>query len=121
MNCPICGKQADALPRLVDAEGFRCASCGDYEISGTVLRLESWKNLRARPKTTSIGKCQDAGETRQTADRYRLLVLRQLPPRWTSLIDALHAHQLAKTFHNHAHFSCVFVRDRTDNYKFPVP
>jgi len=45
MNCPICGKQADALPRLVDAEGFRCASCGDYEISGTVLRLDSWKNL----------------------------------------------------------------------------
>jgi hypothetical protein len=45
MNCPICGKHADSLPRTFDGDGFRCVSCGDYRISGTVLRLESWKNL----------------------------------------------------------------------------
>ena len=46
---------------------------------------------RGRPKTTSIGKCQDAGETRQTADRYQLLFLRQLPARRATLIGALDA------------------------------
>jgi hypothetical protein len=45
MNCPICGKTANPLPRTFDGDGFRCASCGDYGISGTVLVLERWKNL----------------------------------------------------------------------------
>jgi hypothetical protein len=45
MNCAICGGHADPLPRTFDGKGFRCATCGDYGIAGTVLSLETWENL----------------------------------------------------------------------------
>jgi hypothetical protein len=45
LNCAVCGNKADPLPRTFDGDGFRCASCGDYGISGTVPALEKWKNL----------------------------------------------------------------------------
>ena len=64
---------------------WRLRNLGD---GAAVRKLEK---SRARPKTTSIGKCQDAGETRQTADRYQLLFLRQLPARRATLIGALDA------------------------------
>ena len=58
MNCAICGNQADPLPRTFDGDGFRCASCGDYEISGTVLRLESWKNLGPVQRLQALGNAK---------------------------------------------------------------
>ena len=45
MICAICGNHADPLPRTFDGDAFRCATCGDYGISGTILVLEKWKNL----------------------------------------------------------------------------
>jgi hypothetical protein len=45
MNCPVCGNSAESLPRTFDGDAFRCKTCGDYGISGTVLVLEKWKNL----------------------------------------------------------------------------
>jgi hypothetical protein len=45
MNCAICGNQAAPLPRTFDGEGFRCVTCGDYGIAGSVLASESWENL----------------------------------------------------------------------------
>jgi len=39
MNCPICGKHVEPLPTTFDGEGFRCDTCGDYGISGSVLKV----------------------------------------------------------------------------------
>jgi hypothetical protein len=54
MNCAICGNHADPLPRTFDGDGFRCATCGDYGISGTVLSLERWKNLRSEQRVQAL-------------------------------------------------------------------
>jgi hypothetical protein len=45
MNCAICGSHADPLPRTFDGDGYRCGTCGDYGIAGTILGLERWENL----------------------------------------------------------------------------
>jgi hypothetical protein len=62
MNCAVCGNQAEQLPRTFDGEGFRCATYGDYGIAGTVLILESWKNLdrSRRLQALSSAKMQAA-------------------------------------------------------------
>jgi hypothetical protein len=58
MNCAICGNQADPLPRTFDGDGFRCASCGDYGISGSVPGLESWKNLGPSQKLQALANAK---------------------------------------------------------------
>jgi hypothetical protein len=45
MSCPICGNHADPLPTTFDGDGYRCGTCGDYGIAGTLLGLEKWENL----------------------------------------------------------------------------
>jgi hypothetical protein len=58
MNCAICGDQADPLPRTTDVDGFHCTSCGDYGISGTVMGLESWKNLGSSQRLQALEKAK---------------------------------------------------------------
>jgi hypothetical protein len=58
MNCAMCGNQADPLPRTFDGDGFHCATCGDYGISGSVLGSESWENLGRRLQALTNAKMQ---------------------------------------------------------------
>ena len=46
MKCPVCGNHADPLPTTFDGEGYRCATCGEYGISRSVLGPEGgWEKL----------------------------------------------------------------------------
>jgi hypothetical protein len=58
MKCAICGSHAEELPRTFDGDGFRCVTCGDYIIAGTVLRLEQWKNLGPSQRLQALTKAK---------------------------------------------------------------
>jgi hypothetical protein len=44
MDCYICGKEAELLPRTLEGDAVRCLICGDYEISGTLPQTTAWQN-----------------------------------------------------------------------------
>jgi hypothetical protein len=52
-----------------------------------LYRPRELEKSRAKPKTSGAGECQNAGKTRQTADHYQLLFLRQMPSRWHALAN----------------------------------
>ncbi len=58
-TCPICGSEAEALPKTGDAEGFDCPQHGQFKVSGTVLRSEpiadrqTWETALERAKQTT--------------------------------------------------------------------
>jgi hypothetical protein len=62
MNCPICGNHAEPLPRTFDGDGFRCATCGDYGIVGSVLSLDSWENLSHSQRRQALANAKMQAE-----------------------------------------------------------
>jgi hypothetical protein len=58
MNCAICGKKAEELPRFIDGDSFSCVSCGAYEIVGTVLALDQWKTLSLNGRLQALARAK---------------------------------------------------------------
>jgi hypothetical protein len=60
----ICGNQAKELPKTGDSDKYRCETCGEYGISGTVPALERWKNLSrdGRLRALATAKMAKPGE-----------------------------------------------------------
>lgn len=54
MICPVCGEQAERLPRTFDGEGVRCNNCGDYGITGSVLASEDWQWLEQSQRLDAL-------------------------------------------------------------------
>jgi hypothetical protein len=46
------------MPRIIEGDSFRCVACGLYEISGTVLELEQWKNLSSGGRLHALEKAK---------------------------------------------------------------
>jgi hypothetical protein len=62
MNCPICGKHVEPLPTTFDGEGFRCDTCGDYGISGSVLASKSWEKLGSNRRRKALWNAKRQAE-----------------------------------------------------------
>ena len=41
--CPICKKEATALPRTGDADGYDCPTNGQFKVAGTVMALPEYQ------------------------------------------------------------------------------
>ncbi|MGY4370574.1 hypothetical protein ACVW1A_006639 [Bradyrhizobium sp. LB1.3] len=57
MHCAVCGKPAEPLPKTHDGDGFHCATCGDYVVSGTVI-TSRW--LEGRSPTELLKALENA-------------------------------------------------------------
>ena len=45
MNCPVCCAHAEQIPTTIDGLGIICPTCGQYDVSNSVLAAEEWQRL----------------------------------------------------------------------------
>jgi len=53
LSCPICGSEAEPLPRTGDSVGFDCVRHGKFKVAGTVVAIDpngQWENAYAKAK-----------------------------------------------------------------------
>ncbi len=53
LPCPICGFEAQPLPKTGDSEGFDCPKHGKFKVAGSVLAVDTkrnWQEALARAK-----------------------------------------------------------------------
>jgi hypothetical protein len=58
MNCVICGNKAQEVASFIGGYGYRCISCGHYEITGTVAALDQWINLPPSGRLQALAKAK---------------------------------------------------------------
>jgi hypothetical protein len=61
MDCPICGNNADPLPKTFDGDGFQCKTCGDYGISDTLLKTR-WESLGQNERRQALESAKRQAE-----------------------------------------------------------
>jgi hypothetical protein len=45
MDCPVCTANAEQIATTIDGMGIICPTCGEYDISSSVLATEDWQRL----------------------------------------------------------------------------
>jgi hypothetical protein len=53
ITCPICGAEAERLPKTGDSEGFDCPRHGKFKVADTVFAIETngrWEGALAKAK-----------------------------------------------------------------------
>jgi hypothetical protein len=62
MNCAICENPVEQLAKTFDGEGFRCVTCGEYGISGTLLGSERWEALGSGQRHQALASAKKQAE-----------------------------------------------------------
>lgn len=60
MECPVCGNAAaDDIPsQTIDGDAFRCPTCGEYQISGSVYSRGLLKSLELSKRKDALARAQ---------------------------------------------------------------
>jgi hypothetical protein len=58
MNCPVCNANAEQIAATIDGMGIICPTCGEYDISNSVLAAEDWQRLDPDERFDVLGKAQ---------------------------------------------------------------
>ena len=59
MNCPVCNSPAqDITPEAYDGKAFRCFSCGEYDIVGSVYEPGALKALDLSRRKDALARAQ---------------------------------------------------------------
>jgi hypothetical protein len=45
MDCPVCTANAEQIATAIDGMGIICPTCGEYDVSNSVLAAEDWQRL----------------------------------------------------------------------------
>ena len=45
MDCPVCTANAEQIATAIDGMGIICPTCGEYDVSSSVLAAEDWQRL----------------------------------------------------------------------------
>ena len=56
MDCPVCGGTAEEIPTTIDGNSIHCPTCGEYDISSSVLATKSWQELE--PEQHDASACE---------------------------------------------------------------
>ncbi len=62
MNCPVCGADANDVTTTADNTSIVCATCGEYEISSSVLAGEQWLSLEAEDRRNLLQDAKRSAE-----------------------------------------------------------
>jgi hypothetical protein len=45
MDCPVCTTNAEQITTAIDGMGIICPTCGEYDVSSSVLAAEDWQRI----------------------------------------------------------------------------
>jgi len=45
MDCPVCTANAEQIATTIDGMGIICPTCGEYDVSSSVLAAKHWQRL----------------------------------------------------------------------------
>ena len=60
MACPVCGHPAatDITPHTLDGKAFRCPTCGDFDVVGSVYEPGALKALEPNKRRDALDKAR---------------------------------------------------------------
>jgi hypothetical protein len=62
MDCPVCTDNAEQIATAIDGMGIICPTCGEYDISSSVLAAEDWQILDPDERCDVLGDAKRAGQ-----------------------------------------------------------
>jgi hypothetical protein len=66
MDCPVCTANAEQIATAIDGMGIICPTCGEYDVSSSVLAAEDWQRLDPDERCDAL---DDAKRTAQPGAR----------------------------------------------------
>src|SRR5229473_2383200 len=62
MDCPVCTANAEQIATAIDGMGIICPTCGEYDVSSSVLAAEDWQRLDPDDRCDVLGDAKRSGQ-----------------------------------------------------------
>jgi len=62
MDCPACTANAEQIATAIDGMGIICPTCGEYDVSSSVLAAEDWQRLDPDDRCDVLDDAKRSGE-----------------------------------------------------------
>lgn len=62
MDCPVCGTDTEEISTTADGLRIVCSTCGEYDITTTVLGSEQWQRLERDERLDLLGDAKRSAE-----------------------------------------------------------
>jgi hypothetical protein len=62
MDCPVCTANAEQITTAIDGMGIICPTCGEYDVSSSVLAAEDWQKLRTDERCDVLANAKSSGQ-----------------------------------------------------------
>jgi hypothetical protein len=63
MNCPICGANAEQIPTGIDDVSISCPTCGEYDISSSVITTGQLQRLEPDERRDALDQAKRSAPT----------------------------------------------------------
>jgi len=65
MDCPVCTANAEQIATTIDGMGIICPTCGEYDVSSSVLGPEDWQRLDPDERCDVLNDAGRSGSARR--------------------------------------------------------
>jgi hypothetical protein len=62
MDCPVCTANAEQIVTAIDGMGIICPTCGEYDVSSSVLAAEDWQRLDPDERCGVLADAKSSGQ-----------------------------------------------------------
>jgi hypothetical protein len=62
MDCPVCTANAEQIATAIDGMGIICPTCGEYDVSSSVLAAEDWQRLDPDERCDVLNDAKRSGQ-----------------------------------------------------------
>jgi hypothetical protein len=62
MDCPVCTANAEQIATTIDGMGIICPTCGEYDVSSSVLAEEDWQRLDPDERCDVLDDAKRSGQ-----------------------------------------------------------
>jgi hypothetical protein len=62
MDCPVCTANAEQIVTAIEGMGIICPTCGEYEVSSSVLAAEDWQRLDPDERCDVLDDAKRSGQ-----------------------------------------------------------
>jgi hypothetical protein len=62
MDCPVCTANAEQIATAIDGMGIICPTCGEYDVSSSVLAAEAWQRLDLDKRCDVLNDAKRSGQ-----------------------------------------------------------
>jgi hypothetical protein len=62
MDCPVCTANAEQIATTIEGMGIICPTCGEYDVSSSVLAAEDWQRLDPDERCDVLDDAKRSGQ-----------------------------------------------------------